>query len=403
MRQQHSKPELLAPAGTMDALRAAVHFGADAVYGGMQRFGLRAFAGNFDGAALAEAVAYCHRHGRRFYLTMNVFPYDDELGDFVAAARQARDTGVDAVIVSDLGAICALREALPELPVHVSTQASTVNSAAIRHYGALGCSRVILARELSLDRISALREHVPPEMELETFVHGASCMAWSGRCLLSAQLAGRILYSLFTLGINEVDNRLRRAQIHPAVQESPFGELARASLSGTEEEKLAQERLQQHGRAMALEFRRVLAGIAARAAADGAQRNIQQFPLRALQFSENKLSVRLPTHCAAAVREEEPVRNRNGLRAGHPHNADRGHLLPGGNGSDCIHHATPFFETSSRFKNPPVWREGSNADEKRMLRPVFPTWLLWPIFRPFSPRQNSSGKADCRKNEYSQQ
>ena len=191
MRQQHSKPELLAPAGTMDALRAAVHFGADAVYGGMQRFGLRAFAGNFDGAALAEAVAYCHRHGRRFYLTMNVFPYDDELGDFVAAARQARDTGVDAVIVSDLGAICALREALPELPVHVSTQASTVNSAAIRHYGALGCSRVILARELSLDRISALREHIPPEMELETFVHGASCMAWSGRCLLSAQLAGR--------------------------------------------------------------------------------------------------------------------------------------------------------------------------------------------------------------------
>ena len=191
MEQRQEKIELLAPAGTMDALRAAVHFGADAVYGGMRRFGLRAFAGNFDEEALAEAAAYCHDRGRRFYLTMNVFPYDDELADFIAAARRAWEIGVDAVIVSDLGAICALREALPGLPVHVSTQASTVNSAAVRHYGELGCRRVILARELSLARIAALREKIPPEMELETFVHGASCMAWSGRCLLSAQLAGR--------------------------------------------------------------------------------------------------------------------------------------------------------------------------------------------------------------------
>ncbi len=183
--------ELLAPAGTMEALRAAVHFGADAVYGGLQRFGLRAFAGNFDEAALAEAVDVCHRRGCRFYLTMNVFPYDDELADFTRAARRARDIGVDAAIVSDLGAICLLREEVPGLPVHVSTQASTVNSAAVRHYGELGCRRVILARELSLERLAALRRLSPPEVELETFVHGASCVAWSGRCLLSAQLTGR--------------------------------------------------------------------------------------------------------------------------------------------------------------------------------------------------------------------
>ena len=183
--------ELLAPAGGMEALRAALHFGADAVYGGLQRFGLRASAGNFTPEALAEAVALCHAAGRRFYLTMNIFPFDDELADFLEAARLARDAGVDAVIVSDLGAVCLLREKLPDLPVHVSTQASTVNSAAAAHYRALGCSRVILARELSLSRIAALRRLVPEDLELECFVHGASCMAYSGRCLLSAALTGR--------------------------------------------------------------------------------------------------------------------------------------------------------------------------------------------------------------------
>ncbi|MBQ6174307.1 MAG: U32 family peptidase [Clostridia bacterium] len=184
-------PELLAPAGSPESLRAALHFGADAVYGGMKRFGLRAFAGNFDEDQLREAVALCHAAGARFYLTMNIFPWDDELDDFVAAARFARDTGVDAVIVSDLGAICLLREEVPDLPVHVSTQASTINARAVRHYHELGCERVILAREISMERIGKLRALAPREIELETFVHGASCMAWSGRCLLSAGLSGR--------------------------------------------------------------------------------------------------------------------------------------------------------------------------------------------------------------------
>ncbi len=184
-------PELLCPAGSMESLKAALHFGADAVYGGMKAYGLRAYAGNFDEAELREAVALCHASGRRFYVTMNIFPFDDQLPGFVAAARQACAAGVDAAIVSDLGAIVTLREQVPELPLHVSTQASTVNAAAVRHYRALGCERVILARELSLERIRALRAQVPSDVELECFVHGASCMAYSGRCLLSAALSGR--------------------------------------------------------------------------------------------------------------------------------------------------------------------------------------------------------------------
>lgn len=184
-------PELLAPAGNMESLRAALHFGADAVYGGMRRFGLRAFAGNFDGEQIREAVALCHAHGRRFYLTMNVFPWDDELEDFVRAAEEALAIGVDAAIVGDLGAICLLRERVPDLPIHVSTQASACNASAVNHYRALGCERVILARELTLERIAALRRLVPDDMQIETFVHGASCVAWSGRCLLSAVMTGR--------------------------------------------------------------------------------------------------------------------------------------------------------------------------------------------------------------------
>ena len=183
-------PELLCPAGTMEALRTALHFGADAVYGGMKRFGLRAFAGNFDEDQLREAVALCHAQGKKFYLTMNVFPFDDQMEDFVATARIAHDVGVDAAIVSDLGAIVTLREQVPGLKLHVSTQASTVNTAAVKHYQAMGCERVILARETSIERTAQMISQLDG-VEIETFVHGAACMAYSGRCLLSAVLAGR--------------------------------------------------------------------------------------------------------------------------------------------------------------------------------------------------------------------
>ena len=187
----HGLPELLCPAGSMASLRAALHFGADAVYGGMKQFGLRAFAGNFDKEELSRAVALTHAAGAKFYLTLNIFPFDDQMDGLVEAARYARSAGVDAAIVSDLGAIVTLRAQVPELPLHVSTQASTVNTAAVRHYQALGCSRVILAREMSLDRIQALHDRLDDGIELETFVHGAACMAYSGRCLLSAALTGR--------------------------------------------------------------------------------------------------------------------------------------------------------------------------------------------------------------------
>ena len=183
-------PELLCPAGTMESLRAALHFGADAVYGGMKRFGLRAFAGNFDEDQLREAVALCHGAGKKFYLTMNVFPFDDQMDDFVETARIAQSIGVDAAIVSDLGAVVTLREKLPELALHVSTQASTVNTAAVKHYQQLGCERVILARETSIERMKTMISNLDG-MEIETFVHGAACMAYSGRCLLSAALTGR--------------------------------------------------------------------------------------------------------------------------------------------------------------------------------------------------------------------
>ena len=191
MKQMQKMPELLAPAGGMEQLRAALRFGADAVYGGMKHYGLRAFAGNFGPEELREAVALCHQMGRKFYVTMNIFPFDDQLPGFIEAARDAAKAGVDAAIVSDLGAICVLREQVPELPLHVSTQASTVNAPAVRQYQAMGCERVILAREMSLAHIAALHREVGDSIQLETFVHGASCVAWSGRCLLSAALTGR--------------------------------------------------------------------------------------------------------------------------------------------------------------------------------------------------------------------
>ena len=154
-------PELLAPAGNMDALRAALHFGADAVYGGMKHFGLRAFAGNFGPDELREAVRETHAAGRKFYVT------------------------------ADPGAIRFLRAKVPGLPIHVSTQANTLNAPAAELYRELGCERVILAREMSLERIRALKQKVGDGIQLETFVHGASCMAYSGRCMLSAYLTGR--------------------------------------------------------------------------------------------------------------------------------------------------------------------------------------------------------------------
>ena len=184
-------PELLSPAGNMESLEAAIHFGADAVYGGMKRYGLRAFAGNFGPDELAEAVEKVHLAGKKFYVTMNVYPFDDELDGFVDAAKMALERGVDAAIVSDPGAIVTLRKKVPELPIHVSTQANTLNTPAAELYRDLGCERVILARETGLERIRQMKLNLGDTIQIETFVHGASCMAYSGRCMLSAVLTGR--------------------------------------------------------------------------------------------------------------------------------------------------------------------------------------------------------------------
>ena len=185
------KPELLCPAGSRESLEAALHFGADAVYGGMKHYGLRAYAGTFDGAELREAVRITHEAGARFYVTMNIYPFDDELEGFLAAAREAEAAGADAAIVSDPGAIALLRKEVPGLAVHVSTQANTVNTPAAELYREMGCERVILAREMSLERIREMKRALGESIQLEAFVHGASCMAYSGRCLLSAYLTGR--------------------------------------------------------------------------------------------------------------------------------------------------------------------------------------------------------------------
>ena len=184
-------PELLAPAGGMSQLKAALRFGADAVYGGLSRFGLRASAELFTPETLEEAVSLLHSAGKKFYLTLNILPYDDELDELAATAKQALECGIDAAIVSDPGAFMILREHVPELPLHVSTQANIMNAGTAGLFIRLGAKRLVLSRELSLERIAALRRQLPEDIEIEAFVHGAMCMAYSGRCMMSDHLARR--------------------------------------------------------------------------------------------------------------------------------------------------------------------------------------------------------------------
>jgi len=185
------KMELLAPAGGMEQLKAALRFGADAVYGALREFGLRAYAGNFTWEEMEQALCLTHGQGKKFYLTLNILPYEDELPGLVNAARRAQEMGVDAALVADLGAFLALRREVPELKLHISTQANTLNAPAARFYYENGAERVVLARELSLERIAALRRALPQGLALEAFVHGAMCMSYSGRCMLSDHLTGR--------------------------------------------------------------------------------------------------------------------------------------------------------------------------------------------------------------------
>ena len=183
--------ELLSPAGSPEALSAALRFGADAVYVGGPKLQLRAGSAGFTMDGLESAAKAAHALGRKLYVTVNAFPTNGEIDALPDYAQALYALGADAAIVADLGAIATLRRAAPGLPVHVSTQANCLNYAAARAYFDLGATRVVLGREMTLGQIAELRAKVPDSLELEAFVHGAMCMAWSGRCLISAYLTGR--------------------------------------------------------------------------------------------------------------------------------------------------------------------------------------------------------------------
>ena len=185
------KVELLAPAGNMECFLAALHFGADAVYIGAKAMNLRNLADNFDGEQLAGAVKIAHAQGKRVYVTLNAFAKDKDIQSLPRVLEAIEHAGPDALIVSDPGVIRVVRGQLPGMPLHLSTQANTLSAEAALFWHDMGISRIVLARELSLDEIKAMRDTLPPSLELEVFVHGAMCMAYSGRCLFSNYINGR--------------------------------------------------------------------------------------------------------------------------------------------------------------------------------------------------------------------
>ncbi|MDT8718484.1 U32 family peptidase [Clostridium sp. 19966] len=185
------KPELLAPAGNLEKLKAAIEFGADAVYLGGSRLNLRAFADNFTTEQLREGIEFAHSRGKKVYVTVNIFPHNEELIGLEEYLKELSDIGADAIIVSDAGIIMTAKEAVPELEIHLSTQANCTNYKAALFWHRLGVKRVVMARELSFREYRELRKRLPESCEIEAFVHGAMCMAYSGKCLLSNFLMGR--------------------------------------------------------------------------------------------------------------------------------------------------------------------------------------------------------------------
>ena len=185
------KPELLAPAGDFERLRMAVAYGADAVYLAGGDFGMRAFAGNFTPDELRSAVKLCRAKGVDVHVTCNTLPRNDEVDRLPEFLELLEDVGIDAVIVADLGVFRLAQRHAPHVKLHMSTQAGIANYQSARMWHELGASRVILSRELSLNEVRELRARVPAELEVETFVHGAMCVSYSGRCVLSNYMTGR--------------------------------------------------------------------------------------------------------------------------------------------------------------------------------------------------------------------
>ena len=185
------KPELLAPAGGMEQLAYALYFGADAIYLACDKFGLRQRAQNFSLEELPGAVKLAHEWNARVFVTCNAYAHDKDLEELPAYARALEEAGVDAVIVSDLGVLSIIKQYAPSVALHISTQASVSNAEAAKVLYGLGARRIVCAREMSLEEIAQLKRSIPEDMEVEVFVHGAMCMAISGRCLISDYLTGR--------------------------------------------------------------------------------------------------------------------------------------------------------------------------------------------------------------------
>ncbi len=184
-------PELLSPAGNFEKMKAALLYGADAVYLAGNRFGMRSAADNFSDEELFAAAEYVHERGKKIYLTLNTMPHGYEYQPLRAFLKAIATAGIDAFIVADLGVMATVREIIPDAEIHISTQASIVSPAAALAYARMGAKRLVLARELMLEEIRDIRAALPPQVELEAFVHGSMCVSYSGRCMLSNSLTGR--------------------------------------------------------------------------------------------------------------------------------------------------------------------------------------------------------------------
>ena len=191
IKMRREKPELLVPASSLEVLKTAVIFGADAVYIGGEAFGLRAKAKNFSMEDMAAGIAFAHEHGVKVYVTANILAHNDDLEGARAYFNELKEMKPDALIISDPGMFMIAKEVCPEIEIHISTQANNTNYQTYLFWWQQGARRVVSARELSLKEIAEIRKHIPDEMEIESFIHGAMCISYSGRCLLSNYFTGR--------------------------------------------------------------------------------------------------------------------------------------------------------------------------------------------------------------------
>ena len=185
------KPELLAPGGSLEKLKTAIDFGADAVYIGGEAFSLRVAAENFSKEDMEEGLKYAHDRGKKVYLTANIIPHNDDIAEFENFIKEIRPMGFDGILISDFGMFDMMKELAPEIPIHVSTQANNVNWRSALAWYKMGATRVVVAREMSFRKLAEFRKNWPEDLEIEAFVHGAMCISYSGRCLLSNYMAGR--------------------------------------------------------------------------------------------------------------------------------------------------------------------------------------------------------------------